>query len=266
MTRLPIFQVDAFTERVFAGNPAAVIPLPAWLPEATLQAIAAENNLSETAFVMADGERWQIRWFTPSREVDLCGHATLAAAWVIQQEFDLKGQAIQFDSASGPLTVSNDEAGRLVLDFPARPPEPGSAQLRDALADALGEEPEVVMQATDVLAVYRQIDSIYQMQPDMAAVAALDARGVIVTAPGRGCDFVSRFFAPKVGVPEDPVTGSAHCTLIPYWAKRLEVTRLHARQVSKRGGELFCRAMGERVQIAGHASLYLSGVIQLPDA
>ncbi|MCP1728471.1 PhzF family phenazine biosynthesis protein [Natronospira proteinivora] len=265
MTRLPIFQVDAFSDQVFAGNPAAVVPLPSWLPEVTLQAIAAENNLSETAFVMADGHRWQIRWFTPSREVDLCGHATLASAWVIQQEFGLQGQAIEFDSASGPLTVSNDEAGRLVLDFPSRPPVPADTALRAELTQALGEEPEVVMQATDVLAVYRQIESIQRMQPDMAAMAALDARGVIVTAPGRGCDFVSRFFAPKVGVPEDPVTGSAHCTLIPYWAKRLEVTRLHARQVSKRGGELFCRALGDRVQIAGHASLYMSGVIQLPD-
>jgi len=264
MIRLPIFQVDAFAERVFSGNPAAVVPLPEWLPEAQLQAIAAENNLSETAFVVADGKRWQIRWFTPTREVDLCGHATLATAWVLRRELAAGDGVLQFDSASGPLEVSEDEQGRQVLDFPARPPSPGSAQLRDTLAEALGEEPEVVLQATDALAVYRRVDSVDRMRPNMAQIAALDARGVIVTAPGRGCDFVSRFFAPKVGVPEDPVTGSAHCTLVPYWAKRLEVTRLHARQVSQRGGELHCRSLGDRVHIAGHASLYMSGVIQIP--
>lgn len=265
MSQFPIFQVDAFTDTVFHGNPAAVIPLPAWLDDAVLQAVAAENNLSETAFIVGEGDHWAIRWFTPTAEVDLCGHATLAAAWVVLQELEATGEAVRFDSAAGPLTVKRLEGGRLALDFPARPPRPVDSDHRRAVSEALGEEPEVVMQATDLLAVYRHPESVTHMRPDAARIAALDARGVIVTAPGRNCDFISRFFAPGVGVPEDPVTGSAHCTLIPYWAKRLEVTRLHARQVSQRGGELFCRMMGERVEIAGHAVRYLNGVIHVPE-
>jgi len=264
MNRLPLFQVDSFSDRVFGGNPAAIVPLPEWLSGESMQAIAAENNLSETAFIVGEGSAWEIRWFTPTAEVDLCGHATLAAAWVVRNELSPGVEAIRFDSASGPLNVSADDQGRLVLDFPARPPSPGSEQLRKALSDALGAEPEVVMQATDALAVYRKREAVMTMRPDMAALAEIEARGVIVTAPGKDCDFISRFFGPRVGVPEDPVTGSAHCTLVPYWAKRLEVTRLHARQVSKRGGELFCRHLGDRVRIAGYASLYLNGVIQVP--
>lgn len=265
MTRYPIFQVDAFTDRVFHGNPAAVVPLPAWLDERVMQSVAAENNLSETAFIVGEGADWSIRWFTPSAEVDLCGHATLAAAWVVIHEMGADVDAVHFESASGPLTVRRKEGGLLALDFPARPPRPADGGLRDAVTRALGEQPEVVMQANDLLAVYRNPASVLEMTPDMARVAELDARGVIVTAPGKDCDFISRFFAPGVGVPEDPVTGSAHCTLIPYWAKRLEVTRLHGRQVSRRGGELFCRHMGERVEIAGHAVRFLDGVIHLPE-
>lgn len=265
MMQLPIFQLDAFSEQVFRGNPAAVVPLAHWLDDATLQAIAAENNLSETAFIVGEGEHWAIRWFTPTTEVDLCGHASLAACWVIRHRLTDGVKRIVLESASGELVVSVDSEDRLVLDFPARPPVPGAAELRASLADALGEAPEVVMQANDVLAVYRQPGSVTGMQPDMGKLAAIDTRGVIVTAPGGDCDFISRFFAPRVGVPEDPVTGSAHCTLIPYWAKRLEVTRLRARQVSARGGELICRHLGDRVHIAGHATLYMTGVIEVPE-
>lgn len=264
--QLPIFQLDAFSSQVFGGNPAAVVPLPYWLDDTVLQSIAMENNLSETAFIVGEGDRWDIRWFTPTTEVDLCGHASLAASWVIRHRLAEGVERIVFGSASGELVVSADGDERLVLDFPARPPVPGGAELRTVLTDALGAAPEVVMKARDVLAVYRQPDSVLKMQPDMARLTALDARGVIVTAPGGDCDFISRFFAPGVGVPEDPVTGSAHCTLIPYWAKRLEVTRLYARQVSARGGELYCRHLGDRVHIAGQVSLYMSGVIDIPDA
>ncbi|MEA5445239.1 PhzF family phenazine biosynthesis protein [Gammaproteobacteria bacterium AB-CW1] len=265
MMQLPIFQVDAFSDRVFAGNPAAVVPLAGWLDDDILQAIAAENNLSETAFLVGEGEHWQIRWFTPGTEVDLCGHATLASAWVIFNELSSGLQSLRFDSASGPLTVSRDGSGLIYLDFPARPPAVGSGELRAALTKALGEAPEVVLRADDVLAVYRQPRSVVEMRPDMARLAAIEARGVIVTAPGTGdYNFISRFFGPRVGVPEDPVTGSAHCTLVPYWAKRLEVTRLRARQVSRRGGELHCRLLGDRVEIAGQAVPYLQGVIRVP--
>ncbi|MDQ2070586.1 PhzF family phenazine biosynthesis protein [Natronospira bacteriovora] len=266
MMQLPIFQVDAFADRVFAGNPAAVVPLPHWIDAGLMQAIAAENNLSETAFIVGEGDHWEIRWFTPSTEVDLCGHATLAAVWVIRHRLSQGVGTVRLESASGQLRVNVDEEERLVLDFPARPPVPGAAELRDALTDALGEEPEVVMTASDVLAVYRNPASVTGMNPDMTRLAGIEARGVIVTAPGDGnYDFISRFFGPRVGVPEDPVTGSAHCTLVPYWAKRLEVTRLRARQVSARGGELACRLVGDRVHIAGHATLYMSGVIDIPE-
>jgi PhzF family phenazine biosynthesis protein len=259
--KLRLFQVDAFTGRVFAGNPAAVVPLDRWLADATMQSIAAENNLSETAFFVGDKGFFDIRWMTPTDEVDLCGHATLAAAWVVFNEIEKGRTEVHFRSKSGPLeaTAAGDT---LALDFPSRPPEPADGSMA-ALADALGARPRGVLASRDYLAVFETEDDVRSLKPDMAKVAALDRMGVIATAPGRDCDFVSRFFAPAVGVPEDPVTGSAHCTLAPYWSKRLGKKSLFARQVSARGGELWCEDRGERVAIAGRCAKYLEGTIEL---
>ena len=260
--KLRLFQVDAFASRVFAGNPAAVVPLERWLGDATLQAIATENNLSETAFFVGGKGDYHIRWMTPSDEVDLCGHATLASAWVVFNELE-KGRAeVTFRSQSGPLRVTAD-GDRLALDFPSRPPEPADAT-REALARALGARPTAALASRDYLAVFGSEDEVRALKPDMAAVAALDRMAVIATAPGGDCDFVSRFFVPSMGIPEDPVTGSAHCTLVPYWAKRLGRASLFARQVSARGGELWCEDRGERVAIAGRCAKYLEGTIEVP--
>jgi len=260
---LGYYQVDAFTDSVFAGNPAGVCPLGEWLPDAVLQRIAAENNQSETAFfVRADGH-FELRWFTPLREVDLCGHATLAAAHVLFSEFHEAAERLEFATASGRMTVErrNDE---LILDFPSRPPlecvAPGD------LLRGLGATPVFVAKARDYFAVFATEAEIRALQPDFAALARLDSLGVIATAPGSGVDFVSRFFAPQAGIPEDPVTGSAHCTLIPYWATRLGKSRLRARQVSPRGGALNGELAGDRVKIGGLAVTYLRGWIMLPPA
>ncbi len=258
---LPIYQVDAFASRVFAGNPAAVVPLQRWLDDATLQGIAAENNLSETAFLVGGSGEYQIRWMTPTDEVDLCGHATLASAWIVFNRLEPGRRDVAFRSRSGPLRVSAD-GDRLALDFPARPPEPADASL-DGVAGALGARPAAVLAARDYLAVFASEREVRALRPDMAKTAALDRMAVIATAPGSDCDFVSRFFAPGVGVPEDPVTGSAHCTLVPYWSKRLGRTSLFGRQVSPRGGELWCEDRGERVSIAGCAALFLEGTIEV---
>ncbi|HVO10833.1 MAG TPA: PhzF family phenazine biosynthesis protein [Vicinamibacteria bacterium] len=259
--KLPLYQVDAFASGVFSGNPAAVVPLERWLDDATLQKIAAENNLSETAFFVGGSGEYHIRWMTPTSEVDLCGHATLASAWVIFNRLDPRRTEVAFRSKSGPLRVTSD-GDRLALDFPSRPPVSAEGSLA-AVADALGRQPLAVLAARDYLAVYESDHDVRCLQPDMAKTAALDRMAVIATAPGRDCDFVSRFFAPAVGVPEDPVTGSAHCTLLPYWSKRLGKTRLFARQVSVRGGELWCEERGDRVSVAGRASLFLEGTIEL---
>ena len=261
MTKLRLYHVDAFTAAVFAGNPAAVIPLEGWLPDETLQAIAAENNLAETAFIVGGGGRYEIRWMTPTTEVDLCGHATLASGWVVFNVLEPGGSAVTFDSKSGPLSVARD-GPLLALDFPARPPEPANAALA-ALSAALGRPPREVWASRDYMAVYDQEDDVRTLRPDLGRVAALDRFGVIVSAPGREHDFVSRFFAPAQGVPEDPVTGSAHCTLIPYWSRRLGKTRLRAFQASHRGGELVCEDGGDRVRIAGRAARYLEGTIEV---
>jgi PhzF family phenazine biosynthesis protein len=259
--KLRLFQVDAFTGQVFAGNPAAVVPLDRWLPDATMQSIATENNLSETAFFVGEKGYFHIRWMTPTDEVDLCGHATLAAAWVVFNEIEKGRTEVHFRSKSGPLKVT--AAGdTLALDFPSRPPEPADGSMA-ALADALGARPRGVLASRDYLAAFETEDEVRSLKPDMAKVAALDRMGVIATAPGRDCDFVSRFFAPAVGVPEDPVTGSAHCTLTPYWSERLGKKNLFARQVSARGGELWCEDRGERVAIAGRCAKYLEGTIEL---
>ena len=262
--KLRLFQVDAFASRVFAGNPAAVVPLDAWLPDATLQSIATENNLSETAFLVGGTGDYHIRWMTPEDEVDLCGHATLASAWVVFNELEKGRTEVRFRSKSGPLRVTAD-GGRLALDFPSRPPEPADGSL-SAVAAALGVRPRAVLASRDYLAVFDAEEEVRALKPDMAKVAALDRMAVIATGPGRDCDFVSRFFVPSLGIPEDPVTGSAHCTLVPYWSKRLGKKSLFARQVSARGGELWCEDRGERVSIAGHCVKYLEGTIELVDA
>jgi PhzF family phenazine biosynthesis protein len=259
--KLRLFQVDAFASHAFAGNPAAVVPLERWLDDATLQAIATENNLSETAFFVAEAGQYRIRWLTPAAEVDLCGHATLATAFVILTLLEPGRREVSFLSRSGPLRVTM-EGERLVLDFPSRPPTAADATLA-ALAAALGRRPQAALASRDHFAVYASAAELRALRPDMAAVAALERPGVIVTAPGDDCDFVSRFFAPALGIPEDPVTGSAHCTLVPYWAARLGRSSLFARQLSARGGELWCQDRGERVSIAGHAALYLEGTISV---
>lgn len=258
--KLPIFQVDAFTDRVFAGNPAAVVLLQEWLPDEVLQDIAMENNLSETAFVVSLEGFFELRWFTPKLEVDLCGHATLATAHVIFGQGMANGNEVVFESASGTLAVRR-EGDLLAMDFPARPPrriadDPG-------LSAALGAAPQELYEARDLLAVYGSQAEVEALQPDFAALAGLGAFAVIVTAPGDNCDFVSRFFAPAVGIPEDPVTGSAHCTLTPYWSARLGKLALHARQVSDRGGELHCKHRGDRVVLKGRAVGYLRGEIDV---
>jgi PhzF family phenazine biosynthesis protein len=272
--KLRLFQVDAFASRVFGGNPAAVVPLERWLDDAVLQAIAAENNLSETAFLVGGDGQYRIRWLTPTCQVDLCGHATLASAWVVFNRIEPGGREVSFASNSGPLRVVAEgekppsewpdrlPGDTLALDFPSRPPEAADASL-DAVARALGREPAAVHASRDYLALFEREEDVRALRPDMARIAALDRMAVIVTARGSDCDFVSRFFAPSVGVPEDPVTGSAHCTLVPFWAQRLGKTRLFARQLSARGGELWCELRGERVSIAGRAALYLEGQIDV---
>jgi PhzF family phenazine biosynthesis protein len=260
--KIRLFQIDAFASRLFAGNPAAVVPLEQWLDDATLQAIAAENNLSDTAFFVGAHGAYEIRWMTPSQEVDLCGHATLASGWVVMNELEPGRREVEFRSRSGPLRVQA-RGERLALDFPSQPPQPAD-DARPLLAQALGRAPSLLLAARAYLAVFDSEAEVRGLQPDMARTARLDRHGVIVTAAGSDCDFVSRFFVPGAGVPEDPVTGSAHCTLVPYWSKRLGKPRLFARQVSKRGGELWCEDRGERVEIAGHAVKFLEGVIELP--
>ncbi len=260
--KLPLYQVDAFAPRTFAGNPAAVVPLARWLSDELLQAIAAENNLSETAYLVGGSGEYQIRWMTPASEVDLCGHATLASAWVVFEKLEPGRTEVTFSSKSGPLHVTR-KAELLTLDFPSQPPEPASAA-KDALAAALGRAPREAWTSVDYMAVFETEDEVRALAPDMKSLAALDRRGVIATAPGRAVDFVSRFFAPAYGIPEDPVTGSAHCTLVPYWSKRLGKTRLQALQVSPRGGELTCEDRGPRVSIAGRVVGYLEGTIEVP--
>lgn len=258
--RLPIYQVDAFTGEIFHGNPAAVVLLDRELPAATLQGIAAENNLSETAFVQASKERFDLRWFTPTTEVDLCGHATLATAHVLFELGKVRGPRALFDTASGELAVTKSGEG-YTLDFPSRPPD--LVDVSEELVEALGKAPRETLLARDLLAVFDAEDDVRTLEPNMEGIATLDIFAIIVTAPGHEVDFVSRFFAPARGVPEDPVTGSAHCTLIPYWAQRLGKTKLSARQLSRRGGELICEARGERVFITGQAVSYLEGTIEI---
>ena len=259
--KLPYFQVDAFTNRVFGGNPAGVCPLDRWLDYDVIQNIAAENNLAETAFFVAGPDRFHLRWFTPTVEMDLCGHATLASAWVLFEKLGVRANSVSFDTRSGVLTVT--KAGTLLsMDFPSRAGTPTEAPvallagLKVKLAEVTG-----VLKARDYLVVLESEAAVRALQPDFSELVKLDCTGIIATGPGHSADFVSRFFAPRMGVPEDPVTGSSHCTLIPYWAQRLGKTRLKAHQVSARGGELQCEDLGARVSIGGEAALYLEGSI-----
>jgi len=256
----PIYQVDAFTSRAFGGNPAAVCPLTSWLEDAKLQAIAAENNLAETAFFVPTGDGFDIRWFTPAHEVDLCGHATLASAYVVFNHLRPGSDSVSFASKSGPLCVFADD-GRLTLDFPALPAKPVAPPA--GIDEALGATPVATLEASALLAVFDKESDVRALAPDSPRVAAIHHHGVIVTAPGDDVDFVSRFFAPNYGLPEDPVTGSAHCTLAPYWADRLDKRTLRARQVSARGGELWCEVKGDRVLISGNVAPYLEGTIDV---
>lgn len=259
--KLPLFVVDAFTRRVFSGNPAAVVPLEGWLADPVLQAIAGENNLSETAFFVPGAEDFHLRWFTPTVEVDFCGHATLATAHVLLRILHPGREEVRFRARCGPLSV-RARADRLALDAPCWTPSPVATPA--ALVEALGRAPLQTLAARDYLAVFEDEAAVRELRPDMARLSRLELQGVIATAPGERSDFVSRYFAPAVGVPEDPVTGSAHSILTPYWAARLDRRALHALQVSSRGGELFCSLEGERVVIEGDAVLYSQGVIELP--
>jgi len=258
--RIPMFVVDAFADRIFTGNPAAVCLLEQWLPDPVLRSIAAENNLSETAFVVRHASQQALRWFTPEVEVDLCGHATLAAAHVLFRHEGCPDETLRFETRSGMLSVTRDDDW-ICLDFPSRPPE--DCGIPDDLVTGLGRAPIQVQRSRDYLTVFETEAEVRGLSPDFAALARVDSLGVIATAPGDTCDFVSRFFAPRAGIPEDPVTGSAHCTLIPYWAARLGRTELRARQVSRRGGELRCEDRGDRVGILGRAVTYSVGSIRI---
>lgn len=258
--RLPLYVVNAFSQEPFRGNPAAVCPLTEWLDDRTMQRIADQNKLSETAFILRDGKSYQIRWFTPAAEVSLCGHATLASAAVIRQFLQPGCQRVDFQSMSGHLGVEFDEE-LILLDFPVLCAEdvapPGN------LVRGLGVTPAEVLVAEYYMAVLDSEEQVRSLNVNLGDFATLDRKGVIVTAPGEEVDFVSRFFAPLLAVDEDPVTGSAHCTLVPYWSGRLGKTRLSARQLSSRGGELVCELRGDRVQLGGYANLYLQGEIQI---
>jgi predicted PhzF superfamily epimerase YddE/YHI9 len=259
--RIPYFQINAFTSKPFAGNPAGVCPLEQWLPDPLLQRIAAENNLSETAFLMRREGFYDLRWMTPTTEVDLCGHATLACAFVLFFEMRLPLTKVVFRTLSGQLSATRLQ-NVIELDFPVRPPQKCAAP--DALLKGLGRAPNEVLKSRDYFVVFQSADEVQALEPDMRLFAELDSLGVIVTAPSRDVDFVSRFFAPKVGVPEDPVTGSAHSSLIPFWSERLGKAEMTARQISKRGGELFCRMLDERVGIGGEAVTYCRGELEVP--
>jgi PhzF family phenazine biosynthesis protein len=264
MQQLQLFQIDAFTDEVFHGNPAAVCPLEYWLDNTTLQAIARENHLSETAFFVPRDDGFHIRWFTPIHEVPLCGHATLASAFVIFTELDPECQFVRFESKSGPLQVMRQGAF-LTMDFPAFHMTPCQSP-PDGVLQGLNRQPQEVLVVDadpNYYAIFPSEEEVRSIAPDLNVLAQLHPYGVVVTAPGNQSDCVSRYFAPSYGIPEDPVTGSIHSALVPYWAKRLNKSHIHASQASQRGGELFCEAQGERVLIGGHAVKYLTGTISI---
>jgi PhzF family phenazine biosynthesis protein len=256
---MKLYQVDAFTSRLFSGNPAGVVPVDEWPEEDLMQRIAMENNLAETAFFIPHGDVYPIRWFTPRVEVDLCGHATLASAHVVYQHLGHSGEMVRFDSRSGILNVFRD-GSRYVLDFPADEIEP--ADPPPGLIESIGREPMFCyLGKTDFLLIFGRQSDIEKISPDFKLMEQVDARGVIISAPGNHVDFVSRFFGPRVGVNEDPVTGSAHTTLTPYWSRQLAKGELTASQLSARGGTLFCRNRGNRIEIAGQAVTFMVGEI-----
>jgi PhzF family phenazine biosynthesis protein len=260
--RTPIFQIDAFTAHRFAGNPAAVMPMENFLADAALQSIAAENNLAETAFLVPDGGDYRLRWFTPITEVPLCGHAPLASAAVVMERLEPGRNQVVFHSASGPLTVNRANPG-YIMNFPTRPSE--LVPTPTGLAEALGVVPvEVLANSFNYMALLGNAQVLRKLSPDMAALARMDRPGVIVTAQGDGnYDFISRYFAPAKGIPEDPVTGAAHCMLAPYWAKRLNKTVFHAFQASQRGGEIICRLDGDRIELEGTCVFYMEGQVEI---
>lgn len=257
---IPIYQADAFTDQLFGGNPAAICPLQKWLPDETMQKIAIENNLAETAFFVKNENGYKLRWFTPEYEIDLCGHATLASAHILFTELGYEGKVINFETVKAGILSVSKQNDKYTMDFPSRPAihiEPPIG-----LIEALGEkQPVEVLRSRDYFLVYETENDICDISPDFYSLSKMDTVGVIVTAPGKNSDFVSRFFAPGAGIPEDPVTGSAHCNLIPYWANRLGKKNLHAYQLSSRKGELWCQLEGERVLISGKAVTYLKGEI-----
>ena len=257
---MKIYQVDAFTEHVFGGNPAAVCPLDLWLSEDEMQHIAMENNLSETAFFVDEGEFFKIRWFTPEMEIDLCGHATLASAHVIFDHLNYDKSIIRFQYGGGMLSVKQ-ERDILSMDFPSLAYE--KVDVANLLTISLGKEPMEVYRARDLMAVFSSEQDIIGLKPDFDKMFGIETLGVIATAAGKDVDFVSRFFAPRAGINEDPVTGSAHCMLIPFWADRLGKKRLRALQLSQRRGELFCEYNGDRVSIAGKAVTFMIGDISI---
>ena len=257
---LIIYQIDAFAEKSFEGNPAAVVPLNEWLADATMQAIAGENNLAETAFFVPTEKGFHIRWFAPNKEVKLCGHATLASAYVLFTLLGYEADTLSFDSLSGPLSVSKNR-NLLTLNFPAQ--SPGVCESPLELAKGLGKQPIKCFANEDFLAVFESEEDILGIIPDHEWLKQLDLRGVIATAPSKQYDFVVRFFAPKYGIPEDSVTGSAYTQLTPYWAKELGKTELSAKQVSPRGGKVYCELKDDRVLISGSAVKYLEGSIEI---
>lgn len=260
MKRFPLYQIDAFADQAFAGNPAAVMPLEQWLPDDVMQAIAAENNLSETAFFVREGNGYRIRWFMPVGEIDLCGHATLASAFVVLTELEPGKDRVDFESMSGPLVITR-EGDRFCLDFPLRAPNP--VPCPEGLEEALGVPVKETWRTRELFALVHDERAVRELNPDLEAVGRLSPAGIVVTAAGSDCDFVSRCFSPLEGIPEDPVTGSTHCVLVPYWSARLGKKSLFARQLSRRGGELFCEERGDRVRIAGKAVKVLEGAFLL---
>tara|TARA_B100000029_G_scaffold500519_1_gene572387 strand:+ start:250 stop:1032 length:783 start_codon:yes stop_codon:yes gene_type:complete len=259
--KIKLYQIDAFANKVFEGNPAAVCPLDRWLDDDLMQAIAIENHLSETAYFVAKKGVYGLRWFTPAAEVDLCGHATLASAHVVFNYLEPSSKTVAFDTRSGRLTVTRGDRGLLEMDFPSQPGK--EIAVSEDVIQTLGAEPSQLFAGKDLMAVFERESQIRAIEPDLPAVKELGGRGLIITAPGEEVDFVSRFFAPKFNIPEDPVTGSAHCMLTPYWAERLGKIELGARQTSVRGGELTCVMLENRVRISGRAVLYMQGEVTL---
>ena len=262
MNKIKIYQVDAFTNKLFSGNPAAVCPLDKWLPDEVMQSIALENNYSETAFFIKNQKKFSIRWFTPEVEIGLCGHATLAAAHILFTEMDFQEDIVEFKTNSGEILKVKKNNNILKMDFPSHDPKITDQNLEE-VSQALGILPVSFYFCNYGLAVFNNEEDIIKIRPNFSILEKLPYDGIIVTAPGEKVDFVSRFFGPKLGIPEDPVTGGAHCVLIPYWSKRLNKKDMFARQLSKRGGELHCSFLGDRVYIGGQATTYLKGELLL---